>query len=50
MTWDCFDHSVKMEYQKIVNLFDTASDNVLPRFVTKKMDWRLWSIRRKLQC
>ena len=25
-----------MEYQKIVNLLDTASDNDLPRFVTKK--------------
>ena len=24
-----------MEYQKIVNLLDTASDNV-PRFITKK--------------
>ena len=25
-----------MEYQKIVNLLDTASDNDVPRFVTKK--------------
>ena len=25
-----------MEYQKIVNLIDTACDNDLPRFVTKK--------------
>ena len=26
-----------MEYQKIINLLDTTSDNV-PRFITKKMD------------
>ena len=26
-----------MEYQKIINLLDTKSDNV-PRFITKKMD------------
>ena len=25
-----------MEYQKIINLLDTTSDNV-PRFITKKM-------------
>ena len=26
-----------MEYQRIINLLDTTSDNV-PRFITKKMD------------
>ena len=26
-----------MEYQKIINLLDTTSDNV-PRFITKKID------------
>ena len=26
-----------MEYQKIINLLDTTSDNV-PRFIIKKMD------------
>ena len=30
-----FWHHIKMEYQKITNLLDTASDN-LPRFITKK--------------
>ena len=31
-----------MEFQKILNLLDTTSDDKdLPRFVTKKMDWRL---------
>ena len=25
---DCFRYSIKMEYQKIKNLLDTASDNV----------------------
>ena len=39
-----------MEFQKIANLFDTAFDDKdLPRFVTKKMDLSLWSIRKKLQ-
>ena len=33
----CNFHSIKMEFQKIVNLLDTASDDKdLPRFVTKK--------------
>ena len=42
MTWNCFEHKmqfycIKMEFQKIVNLLDTTSDNKdLPRFVTKK--------------
>ena len=30
-----FWHHIKMEYQKIINLLDTTSDN-LPRFITKK--------------
>ena len=35
MTWNCF--SIKMEFQKIVNLLDiTSDDNDLPRLVTKK--------------
>ena len=29
MTEYCFKHSIKMEYQKIKNLLDTASDKVL---------------------
>ena len=29
-----FRHSIKMEYQKIVNVLDTASDKV-PRFITE---------------
>ena len=42
MTLQCFEHKmqfycIKMEFQKIVNLLDTTSDNKdLPRFVTKK--------------
>ena len=32
---DCFRHSIKMEYQKIINLLDTTLDEV-PRFITKK--------------
>ena len=42
MTLHCFEHKmqfycIKMEFQKIVNLLDTTSDNKdLPRFVTKK--------------
>ena len=42
MTLDCFEHKmwyhcIKMEFQKIVNFLDTASDDKnLPRFVTKK--------------
>ena len=34
MTWDCFKHSIKMEYQKIINLLDTTSD-IVPSFITK---------------
>ena len=43
MTLDCFEHEmchycIKMEFQKIVNFLDTASDDKdLPRFVTKKL-------------
>ena len=42
MTLDCFEHKflflyIKMEFQKIVNFLDTASDDKdLPRFITKK--------------
>ena len=37
MTSNYFEHSKKMEFQKIVNLLDTTSDdNDLPRFVIKK--------------
>ena len=37
MTSNYFEHSMKMEFQKIVNLLDTTSDdNDLPRFVIKK--------------
>ena len=42
MTLHCFEHKmqfycIKIEFQKIVNLLDTTSDNKdLPRFVTKK--------------
>ena len=35
MTADCFRHCIKMEYQKITNLIDATSDNVLS-FNTKK--------------
>ena len=35
MTQDCFRHSIKIEYQKIINLLDTSSNNV-PRFNTQK--------------
>ena len=34
-----------MEHQKIVNLLDTASDNHLTRFVTKKINSSLRSVR-----
>ena len=34
MTLDCFRHSTKMEYQKIINLLDITSDNI-PGFITK---------------
>ena len=42
MTLNCFahkklSHSIKMEFQKIINLLDmTSDDKDLPRFVTKK--------------
>ena len=42
MILDCFDHKmwhhcIKMEFQKITNFLNTASDDKdLPRFVTKK--------------
>ena len=42
MTLNCFEHKmwfhrIKLEFQKIVNLLDTTSDDKdLPRFVTKK--------------
>ena len=42
MAWDCFEHKmqchcIKIEFQKIVNLLDTTSDDKdLQRFVTKK--------------
>ena len=42
MTLDCFEHKmwyhcIKMEFQKIIDLFNTTSDDKdLPRFVTKK--------------
>ena len=42
MTLHCFEqkiyrHCIKLEFQKIVNLFDTTFDDKdLPRFVTKK--------------
>ena len=35
MTWECFKHHIKKEYQKITNLLGTALDEV-PRFITKK--------------
>ena len=34
MTLDCFRHSTKMKYRKIINLLDITSDNV-PGFITK---------------
>ena len=34
MTWDCFRHHIKMEYQKIAKLLGTTP-NVMPRFITK---------------
>ena len=44
MTWnhfntiECNSHSIKMEFQKIVNLLDTTSDDKdSPRFVIKKL-------------
>ena len=42
MILDCFKYTfyllcIKMEFQKIVNVLDTTSDNKdLPRYVTKK--------------
>ena len=42
MTLDCFQHKmchycVKIEFQKIVNVLDTTSDDKdLPKFLTKK--------------
>ena len=35
MTWDCFKHHIKMEYQKVTNLLGTTLDEI-PRFITKK--------------
>ena len=35
MTWDCFKHRGKIEYQNITNLLDTTLDEI-PRFITKK--------------
>ena len=34
MTWDCFKHHIKIEYQKITNLLGTTP-NEMPRFITK---------------
>ena len=36
MTWDCFKHHLKTEYQKITNLLGTTIDEI-PRFITKKL-------------
>ena len=37
-TIKCNSHSIKKEFQKIVNLLDTTSDDKdSPRFVTKKL-------------
>ena len=36
MTWDCFKHHIKTEYQKITNLLGTTIDEI-PRFITKKL-------------
>ena len=35
MTWQCFKHHIKKEYQKITNLLGTTFDEV-PRFITEK--------------
>ena len=35
MTYGCFKYNIKMEYQEIINLVNTTSDNV-PRFINKK--------------
>ena len=35
MTWQCFKHHIKNEYQKITNLLGTTFDEV-PRFITEK--------------
>ena len=35
MTWDCFKHLIKIEYQKISNLLGAMIDEI-PRFITKK--------------
>ena len=48
MTWDCFRHHIKMEYQKIINLLHTKSDNVFITFVfitnVLIMDRSSWSV------
>ena len=36
MILDCFNYSIKIEYQKIVNLLDNISPNKLPKFTTRK--------------
>ena len=35
ITWDCFKYHIKIEYEKITNLFG-ATPNETPRFITKK--------------
>ena len=50
MTLNCFER-VKMEFQKIVNLvYTTSDDKDLPRFVTKKQIEVQDQSEKKLQC
>ena len=48
---ECNFHNIKMEFQKIVNLLETTSDDKdLPRFVTKKCIEVYDQSKKKLQC
>ena len=41
MIEDCFRYQINMEYQKIINLLDASSDNVI-RFITKNTSFISW--------
>ena len=36
MILDCFHYSIKIEYQKVINLLGNISPNKLPKFTTRK--------------
>ena len=52
MTWNCFEHKmqfycIKMEFQKIVNLLDTTSDD---KDLLLENELKFMINQKKLQC